>query len=108
MRKNQNNSGKLKIPETTDVLGIVTKILGNARFTVSCSDGKIRVCRVRGSMRRRVWIKKGDLVLVSPWDFQSDKKGDIIWRYRAQDSYALKKEGFLVPSKKEIMATKEE
>jgi len=28
-------------------------------------------------MKRKVWIKEGDVVLVSPWDFQSDARGDV-------------------------------
>ncbi|UCE43702.1 MAG: hypothetical protein JSV57_04935 [Candidatus Bathyarchaeota archaeon] len=32
-----------------------------------------------------MWIRQGDIVLVSPWNFQSDKRGEVIWRYtRAQ------------------------
>jgi translation initiation factor 1A len=46
-------------------------------------------------MKRRMWIRQGDIVLVSPWDFQSDKRGDIIWRYtRAQASW-LRDKGYL-------------
>jgi translation initiation factor 1A len=29
-----------------------------------------------------MWIRDNDLVLVSPWDFKSDR-ADIIWRYIA-------------------------
>ncbi|MFZ0510975.1 MAG: hypothetical protein WAM14_05170 [Candidatus Nitrosopolaris sp.] len=29
-----------------------------------------------------MWIRDNDLVLVSAWDFQSDKD-DIVWRYIA-------------------------
>ncbi|HZA71267.1 MAG TPA: hypothetical protein VE548_16345 [Nitrososphaeraceae archaeon] len=30
--------------------------------------------------KRKIWIRVDDIVLVSPWDFRSDR-ADIIWRY---------------------------
>jgi len=49
-------------------------------------------------MKRRVWIRQGDIVLVSPWDFQSDKRGDVIWRYRRNQAEWLRKKGYLTIS----------
>jgi len=37
-------------------------------------------------------------VLVSPWDFQSDKQGDIIWRYKRNQAEWLRKKGYLTIS----------
>jgi len=34
-------------------------------------------------------------VLVSPWDFQRDKRGDIIWRYTKNQAEWLRREGKL-------------
>ena len=83
------------LPATTDVLGVAVKLLGFDRILVRCQDGHERLCRIRGKIKRRVWIREGDIVLVSPWDFQSESKGDIIWRYtRAQADY-LRKNGYL-------------
>jgi translation initiation factor 1A len=53
------------------------------------------VCRVRGKLKRRVWIREGDVVLVSPWDFQSDTRGDIFWRYRKNQTEWLRNKGYL-------------
>ena len=66
------------LPVANDVMGIAKKMLGFDRLLVSCQDGKERICRIRGKMKRRMWIRPGDIVLISPWDFQSDKRGDII------------------------------
>lgn len=83
------------LPAQTDVLGVAVKLLGFDRILVKCQDGHERLCRIRGKIKRRVWIREGDIVLVSPWDFQADSKGDIIWRYtRAQADY-LRKNGYL-------------
>ena len=66
------------LPTGTDVLGIAEKPLGFERFLVKCQDGYQRLCRIRGKMKRRAWVRQGDIVLVSPWDFQFEEKGDII------------------------------
>jgi translation initiation factor 1A len=41
-----------------------------------------------------MWIRDNDLVLVSPWDFQSDR-ADIIWRYIAAHAEKLEQDGYL-------------
>jgi len=83
------------LPSENDVLGIAIKLLGYDRILVKCQDGHERLCRIRGKMKRRVWIRVGDVVLVSPWDFQSDKRGDIFWRYTRSQAEWLRKNGYL-------------
>jgi translation initiation factor 1A len=46
-------------------------------------------------MKRRVWIREGDIVIVSPWDFQSDKRGDVTWRYTHAQAENLRRKGIL-------------
>ena len=83
------------LPTANDVLGIAVQLLGFDRVLVKCQDGNQRLCRIRGKMKRRVWIRENDVVLVSPWDFQSDKRGDIIWRYTRSQAEWLRKNGYL-------------
>jgi len=82
-------------PSAGDILGVVVKLLGFDRILVKCQDGHERLCRIRGKMKRRVWIRDGDVVLVSPWDFQSDKRGDVVWRYTHAQAEALRRKGLL-------------
>ncbi|MCW4031057.1 MAG: translation initiation factor eIF-1A [Candidatus Bathyarchaeota archaeon] len=93
--KSEGNLEKMVLPASTDVLGIAAKILGAKRILVKCKDGKERECRVRGKLKRRVWIREGDIVLVSPWDFQSDTRADIFWRYRKNQTEYLTSQGYL-------------
>lgn len=86
---------EMVLPVANDVLGVAVKLLGFDRVLVKCQDGHERLCRIRGKMKRRVWIRVGDIVLVSPWDFQSDKRGDIIWRYKRSQAELLRKKGYL-------------
>lgn len=102
MRKDEKNKNettqeevKLVLPQKGELFAIVTSELGGARFNCLCSDKKERVCRVPGRLKRDLWIKEGDYVIVKPWDVESDKKGDIVYRYRPLEVELLKKKGFL-------------
>ena len=86
---------QLVVPSANDVLGVAIKLLGFDRVLVKCQDGKERLCRIRGKMKRRVWIREGDIVLVSPWDFQSDKRGDVFWRYTKAQAETLRRKGHI-------------
>jgi translation initiation factor 1A len=92
---NEGEIGDMKLPVESDVLGIAVRLLGYDRIMVKCQDGHERLCRVRGKLKRRVWVRIGDIVLVSPWDFQSDTRGDIFWRYRKNQSEWLRSNGYL-------------
>jgi translation initiation factor 1A len=93
--KNEGALERMVLPSVNDVLGIAVKMLGGERIMVKCQDGKERLCRVRGKLKRRVWIREGDVVLVSPWDFQSDTRGDIFWRYRKNQTVWIRNKGYL-------------
>jgi translation initiation factor 1A len=84
---------KVVLPSANDILGVAVKLLGYDRVLVKCQDGHERLCRIRGKMKRRVWIREGDIVLVSPWDFQTDKRGDLIWRYTRAQAEQLRRDG---------------
>ena len=83
------------LPVANDMLDIATRLLGFDRVLMKCQDGHERLCRIRGKMKRRVWIRIGGVVLVSPWDFQSHKRGDVIWRYKKSQVEWLRKNGYL-------------
>lgn len=82
-------------PGKEEVLGVVVKLLGFDRIMVKCQDGAERLCRIRGKMKRRVWIREGDIVIVSPWEFQSDKRADVVWRYTHAQAENLRRKGIL-------------
>lgn len=86
---------EMTLPGENEILGIATKLLGFDRIMVKCQDGHERLCRIRGKMKRRVWIRLGDVVLVSPWDFQSESRGDLIWRYTRGQAENLRRKGLI-------------
>ncbi len=69
-------------------------MLGASRLEVKCQDGKDRMARVPGKLRKRVWMRQGDIVIVVPWDFQ-DSKADVIWRYTGPQVGWLKRNGYI-------------
>ena len=77
-----------------EILGTVIGMLGGSRVTVQCMDNVTRMCRIRGKMKKRTWVKVGDVVIVVPWEFQADK-GDVIWRYTAPQADLLNRKGFM-------------
>jgi translation initiation factor 1A len=86
---------KIRIPKKSEVLGVVEALVGGDRMQVKCDDGNKRICRIPGKLRKRVWIKSGDLVLVEPWKVQSNERGDIIFRYTPTQANWLKRKGFV-------------
>lgn len=94
--KNEGDIRKgMMFPNRYDLLGIVIKNFGQTRMSVKCQDGETRICRVRGKMKKRRWVREGDIVLISPWDFQSDEKGDIIFRYTSNQAHWLRQNNYL-------------
>jgi len=77
------------------MFAVVDQILGGSRMNVSCSDGKSRLARITGRKKRKLKrIRDGDLLIISPWDIQ-DKKADIIYKYRNNQTLLLKKKNLL-------------
>jgi translation initiation factor 1A len=91
---NEAHLKELVLPEQGELLGRVVKISGGNQVIVACVDGQTRLCRIRGKMKRRMWIRENDVVLVSPWDFDN-KRADIIWRYIKDHADWLQNNGYM-------------
>lgn len=87
--------GRVRIPRGDEILGKVETRAGANRMIVSCFDGKTRNCRVPGRLKRKLWIRRGDIVLIKPWEYEGDKKGDIIFTYTPAAVQFLERRGFL-------------
>ena len=86
---------RVRMPNKGELLGTVLSLLGGGRMEVKCDDGFNRVCRIPGRMRRKIWVRVGDLVLVQPWEVQSQERADVIWKYSKAQSAWLEKKGYL-------------
>ncbi len=61
---------------------------------VSCIDGKERIVRIPGKLKRQAWIKSGDVILMVPWEIDNTR-GDVTWRYTKIQVDWLKSRGIL-------------
>ena len=96
-RAKANRNRTIQEPEDGQDYGVVQDMLGNARVRTLCSDGVIRMGRIRGSMRKyagKVIIEKGDLIIVSMRDFEDDKV-DIIHKYTNEETSKMLRNGML-------------
>ena len=100
-KKNQNQNQeqeeifRVKTPQGREVIGLTEQRLGGSRMRVRCLDGKTKICRIPGRLKRSLWIREGDILLVEPWEYSTDNKGDIIFKYRPNQIEWLKRKGYL-------------
>jgi len=99
---------RVKMPyrKNGEMFGRITDIYGQERMGVYCEDGKHRLGRIRGKIKKRVWVRKGDLVVVNPWDFETTTKDqkekcEISWRYLRHEISWLKRKD-LIPQNLEL------
>lgn len=79
--KSESELKKIRLPEEGEMFGRVLKILGGDQLLVKCTDDITRRGRIRGKLRRRIWIRENDIVIIAPWDFKQTERGDILWRF---------------------------
>ena len=77
-----------------EILGVVETLLGGNKLRVRCMDGVVRLARIPGKMKKRIWIREGDVIIVVPWAFQNEK-ADIIWKYSDHQVNWLERKGLL-------------
>ena len=94
MEKNNEEPLRVRLPKGKEVLGIIEQRAGGSRMIVRCIDGKTRNCRVPGRLRRALWLRENDIVIVEPWEFNDDR-GDVLFKYNPTQVQWLKKKGYL-------------
>lgn len=91
----QEEIRRIRLPRGNEILGIINQRLGASRMRVHCLDGKTRICRIPGRLKRKLWVREGDVLLVKPWELGGDDKGDIVFKYKQSQVDWLKKNGHL-------------
>lgn len=87
---------KIMLPhrEKLEMFGIVIQLHGSNQVKILCEDGKERVCRIPGRMKKKTWLRERDIVIIRLWDFQQSK-ADVVWRYLGMQVENLKRRGLL-------------
>ena len=93
--KFQQEISRIHLPRDKEKFGIIEQRLGGSRMRVRCLDEKTRVCRIPGRLTRKLWVRESDIVIVEPWEFTGDQKGDIIYKYTPTQVSYLKRKGYL-------------
>ena len=102
--RNSNQEEKtfhVRLPRGEELIGVIEQRLGGNKMMVNCSDGKSRNCRVPGRLRRKLWLRPDDVVIIQPWELDKNK-GDVIFKYRLNQISWLKKKGYLKQEKTEF------
>ncbi|MDP2750541.1 MAG: translation initiation factor eIF-1A [Nanoarchaeota archaeon] len=86
---------RVRTPRNNETLGIVEQRVGGSRMLVKCFDGKQRNCRIPGRLKRKLWVREGDVVLIEPWELSGDEKGDVLFKYKPIQVEWLQKNGLM-------------
>ena len=92
----KNKLSDLKKTENQEY-AFIKDVLGNCRFKVICWDKKERLGILRGKMKKRQWVNRGELVLISLREFQDDKC-EIIQKYSSDQVNILIKNNLISES----------
>jgi len=74
--------------------GVVDQAMGGGHLKIFCQDGKMRLGRIKGKLKKRMWMREGDVVVVIPWEFQ-DEKCDVTYRYTRIQAQNLARRGVI-------------
>ena len=104
-KNSKNKMNKKNAPEPTEnirvtlpykpkgeMFAVAETFQGGSRLQLICEDGKRRMGRIPGKLRRRMWVRENDLLIVVPWSFQ-DSKADVKFRYTPTQTSNLKRKG---------------
>lgn len=107
-RRNQAEGTGMKRPRipnyrNEELLGVVTEVYGGEHLGVKGEDGILYMGLIRGKIKKRMWCRVSDVVVISPWNFETireDKKRKchIIWRYTRTQTTWLQNHNYIKES----------
>ncbi len=92
----RKRKGETPMPseEEGTMLCVVRRNLGGGFLEVFCTDGEIYKAWIPGRMRRRMWMREGDIILFLPWGTR-DMKGEVVYRYARDEVKKLMEAGLI-------------
>lgn len=85
---------RARMPQGKQFIGIVDKRLGGSRMNVRNTKGDTILARVPGRVKKFLWIREGDIVLLDPWEFDVNR-ADLIYKYKHGEIKILERKGLL-------------
>ena len=88
---------KVKLPygPKGELMGVVKEISGGSRLVALCEDGNIRMVRIGGRFKKKMWVRVNDYIIVKKWAVQSDKKSDLVYRYTKTQLEYIRRKGLI-------------
>ncbi len=85
---------RVPLKRNREIFAFAELMMGANHIRVRCFDGVSRMGRIKGKIKKKVWIREGDILIIVPWSFQDDKC-DIIYRYTGPQVEWLRRNGYL-------------
>ena len=88
---------KLRLPYKPrgEMFALVKEFSGGSRLVAVCEDNKTRMVRIGGRLKKKVWVRWGDLIIIKKWVIQEDSKADLVYRYTKTQRDTLKSQRLL-------------
>lgn len=87
---------RVRQPGEGEVLGQVIQNLGGGLLLTRCTDGHVRQVRIPGKLRRRMWTRVGDVILLIPeYGLHPEKKGQLEYTYKKNEVSFLFDQGLI-------------
>ena len=95
-KRGKNSKNKNKVIDKRAILfkgdmqeyAVMTKMLGDRRIMVILPDNSEQMAIIPGRFRKRCWMKRGDILLISYREFQKDKL-DVIHKFNGDEARKL-------------------
>ena len=97
MKKKSKQSSPIirraRTPKGGQLYAVVREMSGGSRMLAMCEDGNMRMIRIGGKFKRRMWSRVRDIIIVQPWVVQSEGKADLVYRYLPAERNWLARHG---------------
>jgi len=80
-KQSETTFKRSRLPKRDEMFAVVIEMSGGSRMKALCADNKTRMIRIGGKLKKRMWCRERDLIIVKPWVIQSDAKADLVYRY---------------------------
>lgn len=96
MRTGSNNI-KIKLPYKPrgELMAVVREISGGSRLIAMCEDNMGRMVRIGGRLKKKMWTRVNDFIIVKKWEIQGDEKSDLVYRYTKTEVESLRRKGLI-------------
>lgn len=97
----ESHVARAPLPKGKEILGIIEQRHGGNKVKVNCVDGKERIGRVPGRLKRYLWLRPNNVVICEPWELD-DSKADVLLKYKPNQVRWLRQNGHLETEEEEF------